>query len=1278
MRRFFNSFILILTIACHAGVVNGQKPPEVVTVKSGDITVLMADRARMNGQMKIFNPEPANVKRFWVENWTKPEESFQWTVNARTNGLFKACLLIYGQPGVRIEIAGPSGKLTCTLQENGWDKLDVPGELKLGKGLNIIAVQSLDAAKLRLKSLELVNLADQPAIEKRIIEFRSNAGWLADTGYGLMFQWGGWGYPEHGPAKKWPGMIDDFNVKSFADMVEETGAAYVVWSATWITYHFPAPIKAIDRILPGRTSSRDLIGDLAGELDKRGIKLILYYHLGHGPGPNVEWWKKNWVSHDDMDLFFHNFCAIATEVGERYGHKLAGWMIDDGMVYYPAPFEQMGKALKAGNPDRLVSYNSWIMPRFTEFQDFYFGEGNEDGIKGSGPKGGNGIIAQGPQKGLQGFACFVLDGPDWGIYQAGTVIRPPAFSREQIAGIVNNAMERKLALSFNLLMYEDGSVSPQSREMMRYVKSLVRNKPETGKGNSTIWQKKPGDVKLQWESQVFHLGNGYFGASAYCGTKQEVFTLGEKTFWTGGPGDDAGYNFGIVPEADCSYIADIKRLTSEGNIADADKLVAKYLCKDTWLKLGGFSTIGSLVLSFDGHEGEVTGYERCLNLDNSTLVIKYEVNGVKYTREYFCSYPDRILAMHITADKPNSLGFSLGIDLMHKTRNPVKSITPSAGLFEVAGNMNDNNRPYRVKMKVVNEGGALGGNDSLLIVKGSNAVTIYYTVATDYQLNPPLFRGADPDRITTEAMSNAVSLGYDKLRERHISDYKKLYDRTTLHLENPVKERELLPTNERLFYYIYNNDVRDLGLRELAFNFGKYMLISVSRPGTIATGLQGVWNNRYQALWNGTFQLDMNVTQTYMFGNALNLSECQEPFIDYIRMLSVVGEKAAKGYYGSKGWTSFIISDLWGGLGTLPPAPFLSGGWLSLILWEQYDFDRNSNYLKEIYPVLKGASEFFLENLIEYKDTKRLVFWGTYSAEHSSSRVGVTAPNFQDIAFIAETFENTIKASEKLNTDRDFREKLIEAKSRLMPYKVGRMGQFQEWVEDIDDPHCQHRHLSHLLALQPCKQVNPHLEPELAEAIKVTLKQRGDNDFVTLHRPDLGNSILYPTACRHEGMNFDNFTSQAWSRSARASTWLRVYDGDHADKICNDILRESTLENMVIFESRAHYQDKPIPDVPFFMESMVLMAGNATEMVLQSQNGELELLPALPSAWRTGSIRGIRGRGACTVDIEWKEGKLVKAAIKSDQGGIYTLRYKDMVKKVKIEPGGTYVINGRL
>jgi hypothetical protein len=440
----------------------------------------MSDRAKIAGGMNYYAHDgDGSHKRFWVRNWTKAEESFEWTVVCPRSGAYHVDLLIAGPTGLKVEIAGPKNTLIGALQENGWDKVSLPGNLDLPKGTSRILVRSLQAADLKLKSLELIPEADKAAIEERIRRFRSDTKWLADSGYGLMFQWGGWGYPQHGPQKPWPKMIDDFNVEAFADMCAEAGAAYVVWSATWMTYYFPAPIKAIEAILPGQTCSRDLIGEVAEALNKRGLRLILYYHLGRWWAPHgimQKGWARNGISDEDTRFFVDTFCAITTEAGLRYGKKLAGWLIDDGMIFYPAPFERMGRALKAGNSDRLVSYSSYVMPRYTEFQDYFFGEANEKGNYGSSPKGGDGIIAAGPAKGLQGFACFILDGPDWGIYQPETKIDPPPFTKDQMAAVVKNALERKMALSFNLLMYEDGSVSPASLDMLKFVRRIVRGK----------------------------------------------------------------------------------------------------------------------------------------------------------------------------------------------------------------------------------------------------------------------------------------------------------------------------------------------------------------------------------------------------------------------------------------------------------------------------------------------------------------------------------------------------------------------------------------------------------------------------------------------------------------------------------------------------------------------------------------------------------------------------------------------------------------------------------
>lgn len=796
-------------------------------------------------------------------------------------------------------------------------------------------------------------------------------------------------------------------------------------------------------------------------------------------------------------------------------------------------------------------------------------------------------------------------------------------------------------------------------------------------GNEKIWLIQPGDTSKNWEGQVFHLGNGYFGASCYGGVQQEIFTLGEKTFWTGGPGDALSNDYGIISPKDKGAIDKIKQYTSEGDVQKTDSiLAANFISKSH--EIGGLSSIGILFFNFDNHDGLVKNYKRTLDLKNSVVNIEYKIDGVKYKREYFCSYPNRVLAIRFTCDKPNALNFKLGMDLMHIKRNPKTIVNSETGMLEVEGNIDDNNRPYRVKIKAINVGGELKASNNSLVVKNASSATIYYSVATNYKLEAPLYKGEDPEAITTEVIKNVSGMGFDKILDIHIADYQKLYGRTKLSLHNKAQDRVQLPTNERLNFYIQKKDYQDLGLKELAFNFGKYILISASRPGALSVGLQGAWNNRYMAPWNGTNQLGVNVAQTYMFGNALNLSECQEPFVDFTKNRAIVGKDMAKVYYNSNGWASFIIADIWGHTGILNnlELKFVSSAWLCLILWEQYAFDQNEEYLKTIYPILKGAAQFFSENLVEYKNTQKLVFVSGVSNEHKSE-IGAAVPNYQDIALISELFENTIKASEILTKDQEYRAILTKTKNQLIPYKIGRFGQFQEWVEDIDDPNCQHRHISQLLALQPCKQINPYKEPKFAEAIKVSLNYRGDADLKALNGVG-GNSMEFPSKCTHEGFHFDNYTAQVWCRALRLCTWLRVFDGDRADKIYNDIFRESTLENMIQYETKAHYDFVPgeHTETPFFLDGITLSAGYVTEMVLQSQFGELDLLPALPSTWDTGSLTGIRARGGFTVNIEWETGRLKEAEIVADKSSLCKIRYNGSVKEVFIEKGKPFVYTG--
>ena len=801
--------------------------------------------------------------------------------------------------------------------------------------------------------------------------------------------------------------------------------------------------------------------------------------------------------------------------------------------------------------------------------------------------------------------------------------------------------------------------------------SIQGNAENQSSYNEKIWMTSPGDITKNWEGQTFHLGNGYFAVSCYGGALEELFSLGEKTFWTGGPGDSETNNYGIIKKNRTKDIASLKKCISVGDFKNADEFLSKIFTSDL-STIGGLSTVGELFMDFKKEFGPVMDYKRTLDLNKSVAQIEYKINDVKFNREYFCSYPDRVLAMKLTADKPQSISFTIGVNLAHKKRNPQTVVSATDGTIEINGNIDDNNRPYTLIIKVVNQGGQLKAAGSTLEVVGSDKVEVYYTVATNYKLEAPLYKGADPKAITQSVIAKVSNQGYNKTREIHIADYQNLYKRTDLKLENEANDRENLPTNERLKFYTDKEDYKDLGLKELAFNFGKYILISASRPNALPAGLQGAWNYRYLALWNGTYQLDMNVTQTYMYGNALNLPECQEPMIDYIENLATVGKEIVKSYYGIEGWSSFMISDIWGHAGILPDLEhkFFSSGWVSLILWEQYAFEGDLSYLKEIYPILKGASMFYLQNLVDYKNTGNLVFAGGVSAEHYSP-LGASVPGFQDIGVIQETFENYITASKILNVDYSFRKKIAKAKGRLMPYKIGRLGQFQEWVEDIDDPNCKHRHLNHLLGLHPCKQLSPYKYPELAEAMKVSSNLRGDADNKALY--GIGtNNIEHASKCLHEKFPYDFYSAQVWCRAARMCNWIRLFDGDRADKIYNDIFRESTLENMMQYETRANY-DVDADTTPFFLDGTVLSAGYVTEMVLQSQYGFLDLLPALPSTWKTGHLNGIKARGGYIVDVEWKDGNLVKAVIRNDKKMNCKIHYKGKDYSAEINPNEEYI-----
>ena len=781
--------------------------------------------------------------------------------------------------------------------------------------------------------------------------------------------------------------------------------------------------------------------------------------------------------------------------------------------------------------------------------------------------------------------------------------------------------------------------------------------------NEKIWMDHPGDPSKNWDEQVFLLGNAYFGVGSNGDPAKEVLTMAEKTFWRGGGGSEK-YDFLIKPVKDRSKIEQIRTLTAEGKWAEVDKLRMEVQSGQA-PRLGHFSYVGTLDLDFPGHDKDVTNYTRTLNLRDSRVDLSYQIGDTTYTREYFCSYPDRVLGVRLRSSKPGKLNLRVAMNPAQKVTPPNFQLDAATGRYIVDGFVDHTltKTPYRVNILVKPTDGTLSTEDSIFCVKDSSEVVLYYTVATNYLMKRPLYSGADPVAITNAIIDTAEKNGFDAMYRRHVEDYHNLYLRTDLNLKNGVDPARIaLPTDKRLAYYKQKEaDYSDLGVKELAFNFGKYILISASRPGAHVGGLTGPWNNKMCNVCCGFIQLDMNVTQNYMYGNALNLPECQEPFLALVKEQSEIGKAFAREYFNCDGWTTFMVTNLWGGAGWIDKLEykFISTGWLALIAWEQYAFEKKESYLKEIYPVLKGASQFYLANLVDYKKSGELVFAGNGSAEHDTV-LGNSVSNYQDLTFARETFQNTILASEILGIDPEFRAQLVKTQKNLMPYKIGKWGQFMEWVEDLDDPNCQHRHMSHLLAVQPFSQINPRIMPMLAEAARISLDHRGDNNNDTYFGRN-GNNAKTPCKNPVNGKPFDQATAQVWSRAARLCTWLRLYDGDRADRIYNQILRESTLDNMIQWETIGGKA------TPFFLDGMILSAGYVTEMVVQSQFGEIDLLPALPSAWSAeGSLKGIRARGGFTVDVEWKDGKVKNYRIMSDKQKSVNVRLDNVVRSVDI------------